>query len=74
MKLVNIPSLKCCDIKTISVVLCLIDFIANILGIVAAVAFGFVGIIIVNDEQQKHLIADYISQYLVTKSDVMCEF
>lgn len=70
MKLVH----YCCDFKTISVGLCWIDFIAHILGVVAAVAFGFVGIIIINDEQQKHLIADYISEYLTTKSDVVCEY
>lgn len=74
MKLVNIPVHYCCDFKTISLVLCWIEYIANILGVVAAVAFGFVGIIITNDEQQKHLIADYISQYLAAKSDVICEY
>ncbi|CAG9810583.1 unnamed protein product [Chironomus riparius] len=72
MKFAAIPSINCFDIKKISIILCWIDFIASILGVVAAAAFGFVGIIIVNDEQQKHLIADYISQYLTVNSDVIC--
>ncbi|KAL7012027.1 hypothetical protein ACKWTF_014582 [Chironomus riparius] len=71
MKFAAISSINCFNPKKTSVILCWIDFIASILGVVAAAAFGFVGIIIINDEQQKHLIADYISQYLTVNSDVI---
>lgn len=74
MKLIAILSSNFCNIKAISVMLCWIDFIANILGVVVAVAVGFVGIVIINDEQQKHLIPNYISQYLTVKGDVICEY
>ena len=69
MKLAATISRICHNVKTINVTFCWIDFIANILGVVAAVGTSFVGFILIDDEQQKYLVADYISQYLKVKSE-----